>query len=503
MGSGRVARHAPRRRRRHGPGGAGCRWCASAQRIGGADADRRRDLGDVPRTRVVADGDDRNVARPDRACLAGDRPGPRQPAPRSVDPDRAGGRLVDSGDRLLRANDRSGATARTGHHPRLVGRWRRRRADRTETDHPCIGHLAARGAVRAARRARRDDQLAERTGRLPLRGAAAPANHAGSGSRSAGRRRTGGSPHRRSPPPCRARLRAAASVPDTDRVPNRPAPRRRAIATAVAASTVLVTACFSAPPGSPPARPTTTATAPASGATARPASPTPEIPGLSWVQATDVERPEDAFAGASAAPTAPSGPGTAGHPGHFPGQAIVDDVARVGEGLVAVGYVGMRGAWTALAWTSDDEDRWDLATIDPSPGSFAVSVAVGHGAAGRIVAGGRSGGSPVAWDSTDGRHVDPADDPDPRQRRRMGADRHRPRDRRGIPRGRLGGTGARRSAGPVLAFSRWGDVVGRARRSGLRRRRGRVDRRPRRRVRRPRPARDRPARNRVHRLGLR
>jgi hypothetical protein len=63
----------------------------------------------------------------------------------------------------------------------------------------------------------------------------------------------------------------------------------------------------------------------------------------------------------------------------------------------------MRGSWTALAWTSGDADRWDLATIDPSPGSFAVSVAVSPGAAGRIVAGGRSGGSPVAWDSTDGR----------------------------------------------------------------------------------------------------
>jgi len=116
-----------------------------------------------------------------------------------------------------------------------------------------------------------------------------------------------------------------------------------------------------------------------------------------------VERPEDAFAGASAVPTAPSGPGTAGHPGHFAGQAIVDDVARVGNRLVAVGYDGMRGAWTALAWTSDDADHWDLATIDPSAGSFAVSVAAAPGAAGRIVAGGRSGGSPVAWASTDGR----------------------------------------------------------------------------------------------------
>jgi hypothetical protein len=172
------------------------------------------------------------------------------------------------------------------------------------------------------------------------------------------------------------------------------------------ALTVLVTACFSAPQGSPSGRPapTTAQTFPlASGVSVPVVSPTPAIAGLSWVQATDVERPEDAFAQASAAPTAPSGPGTAGHPGHFAGQAIIDDVARVGDRLVAVGYVGVRGVWTALAWTSDDGDRWDLATIDPSPASFAASISVGLGASRPIVAGGRSGGSPVAWDSADGR----------------------------------------------------------------------------------------------------
>ena len=130
---------------------------------------------------------------------------------------------------------------------------------------------------------------------------------------------------------------------------------------------------------------------------------TPAVPGLSWVKAAAVARPEDAFAGASAAPTVPAGPGTAGHPGHFPGQAIVDDVALATGGLVAVGYVGIQGSWTAIAWTSDDGDRWSLATVDRTPGSFAVSLAVGPGPAGRIVAAGRSGGEPVAWESSDGR----------------------------------------------------------------------------------------------------
>ncbi|MFL5749861.1 MAG: hypothetical protein ACJ767_04490 [Chloroflexota bacterium] len=81
---------------------------------------------------------------------------------------------------------------------------------------------------------------------------------------------------------------------------------------------------------------------------------TPPIPGLSWVKARNVERPTDAFAEASGNPTAPSGPGTAGHPGHFPGQAIVDDVSAVGDGLIAVGYVGVNGVWTAIGWGSTD-----------------------------------------------------------------------------------------------------------------------------------------------------
>lgn len=133
------------------------------------------------------------------------------------------------------------------------------------------------------------------------------------------------------------------------------------------------------------------------------AAGTPAIPGLSWVTASAVARPEAAFAGASALPTVPTGPGTAGHPGHFPGQAVVDDVAQARGGPVAVGYVGINGAWTAIAWMSVDGDRWSIRSVDETPGSFAVSLAVDPRAGGRIVAGGRSGREPVTWDSADGR----------------------------------------------------------------------------------------------------
>jgi hypothetical protein len=131
------------------------------------------------------------------------------------------------------------------------------------------------------------------------------------------------------------------------------------------------------------------------------ADTTPPTPGLGWIKAANVGRPDDAFADASAGPTTPSGPGTAGHPGHFAGQAIVDDVATANGRFVAVGYVGLRGVWTAIAWTSIDEETWELATIDDQPGSFAVSIVVT--ADGQFVAGGRSGPTPVVWTSADGR----------------------------------------------------------------------------------------------------
>ena len=128
---------------------------------------------------------------------------------------------------------------------------------------------------------------------------------------------------------------------------------------------------------------------------------TPPVFGLSWVKAIDVARPEDAFAEPSAVPSGPGGPGTAGHPGHFPGQAIVDDVAVLADGLVAVGYVGIDGTWTALAWRSADAEHWTLQPIDATPASFAVAVAVDP-RNGTAWAAGRSGPKPVVWSSAGG-----------------------------------------------------------------------------------------------------
>ena len=129
-----------------------------------------------------------------------------------------------------------------------------------------------------------------------------------------------------------------------------------------------------------------------------PATPRPVV-GLTWATAPDVERPTDAFAGPAAPGGPPAGPGTAGHPGHFPGQAILADVVTTPGGFVAVGYVGIEGRWSALAWTSTDALHWSLAPIDATPGSFAEAIAGGPGG---LVAVGRSGPDPVAWTSPDG-----------------------------------------------------------------------------------------------------
>lgn len=130
-----------------------------------------------------------------------------------------------------------------------------------------------------------------------------------------------------------------------------------------------------------------------------PATPRPVV-GLTWATAPDVERPTDAFAGAAAPGATPAGPGTAGHPGHFPGQAIVAEVAATPAGFVAVGYVGVEGRWTAIAWVSTDALHWSLAPIDTTTGSFAEAVVDGPSG---LVAVGRAGPDPAAWTSPDGR----------------------------------------------------------------------------------------------------
>jgi hypothetical protein len=128
--------------------------------------------------------------------------------------------------------------------------------------------------------------------------------------------------------------------------------------------------------------------------------------GLTWAQIEDVERPGDAFAIPSDLPTGPPGPDTAGHPGHFPGQSILADVAVQGDRLVAVGFTFNHDAWTADAWTSTDGLHWALAPLDARPGSFAVSVAARAG--GGFVAVGRVGAEPAAWTSPDGSAWTPA-----------------------------------------------------------------------------------------------
>jgi hypothetical protein len=129
------------------------------------------------------------------------------------------------------------------------------------------------------------------------------------------------------------------------------------------------------------------------------ASLTPAF-GLTWAMAPDVERPRDAFAVPSNPPTGPAGPGTAGHPGHFPGQSIIEDVAVSGNRLVAVGYVGFEGAWHALAWTSEDGLTWTVRDLDERAGSFAVAITTG--ADGTFVAVGRVGRLAASWRSPDG-----------------------------------------------------------------------------------------------------
>lgn len=164
------------------------------------------------------------------------------------------------------------------------------------------------------------------------------------------------------------------------------------------AGTVLVGAC--ARSASPSAAGSMTSS-PSVSRPSPPASlPSPSaIPGLTWSKAS-VERPAEAFPEVPSDSRAPSGPGTAGHPGHFPGQAIVEDVAVGPAGLTAVGYVAIDGEWHALAWTSSDGGTWRLDRVDEGTAAFAVDVA--QATDGRVVAVGRSGSAPAAWVSADG-----------------------------------------------------------------------------------------------------
>jgi hypothetical protein len=138
------------------------------------------------------------------------------------------------------------------------------------------------------------------------------------------------------------------------------------------------------------------------------------VPGLAWIKAPDVARPEEAFALQSDLPQVPAGPGTAGHPGHFPGQAIIDDVVAGPDALVSVGYVGPD--WQPIAWRSTDGgSSWTLTEMDEAGGTLAVALA--RGGDGLLVAGGYRRSAATMWTSRGGvawtretlPTVDPAD----------------------------------------------------------------------------------------------
>ena len=278
---------------------------------------------------------------------------------------------------------------------------------------------------------------------------------------------------------CRACRGRGAGSPTLSACPHRTARRSARDRRRHRAPAVLVTACVArrrAPRIRPPAP--TPRRRPRRVRARRGGLATPAIAGLSWVPATGASRgPRTPSPAPRPRPTVPTGPGTAGHPGHFPGRRSSTTSPRPATGSSRSATSACSGAWTALAWTSDDGDRWDLATIDETPGSFAVSLAVGPGADGRIVAGGRSGGRRSTWDSTDGRAW---------TRRTI------PTLSDGLEWERIvtvlatdDGFIAGGSAGPELGDRRarfWRsadgiDLAARPRRSGLRRGRGRLDRR--------------------------
>ncbi len=128
--------------------------------------------------------------------------------------------------------------------------------------------------------------------------------------------------------------------------------------------------------------------------------PSPEL-GIDWGRSAPVERPEEAFMVASPTPgpTERTDIVRSGHPLHFPGQAIMADVAGLpGGGFVAVGYV--YPGWRPVSWTSPDAVTWSLSRLGTTEFTFPVALAVQEDT---IVAVGRSGKLPVAWTSADGR----------------------------------------------------------------------------------------------------
>ena len=114
--------------------------------------------------------------------------------------------------------------------------------------------------------------------------------------------------------------------------------RRRAIAAIVALGSV-VASCAS-PTISP--NPQANEASPTTGVMQPPTPAGSPLLGLDWGRAASVARPDDAFAAPSpgASFAFSLGGNRSGHPLHFPGQAMMADVAVLPSGgLASVGYV--------------------------------------------------------------------------------------------------------------------------------------------------------------------
>jgi hypothetical protein len=152
----------------------------------------------------------------------------------------------------------------------------------------------------------------------------------------------------------------------------------------------LLAACGSPPPTSHRSTPQASA------------SLGPPILGIDWGRAQSVARPEGEFTMPSPGSAAPDSSGTdrSGHPLHFPGQAIMADVARLpSRDLVSIGYVYPQ--LHPIAWTSPDGETWSLRQMGTTPHTLPVAMAIGS--TGTVVAVGWSASAPVAWTSADGR----------------------------------------------------------------------------------------------------
>jgi hypothetical protein len=156
-----------------------------------------------------------------------------------------------------------------------------------------------------------------------------------------------------------------------------------------------------APVSSPSASPLPSSPPVPSSSTSPAAEPSAEaggqpVPGLSWTTATDVERPPDMSAAEPSIPAVGPGGGL-GHPGHFPGQGYLVDVADGPAGLVAAGYAWP--GWHATAWTSTDGQQWRRHVVDEAENTFLLAIAATHDG---YVAVGRAGAGAAAWTSPDG-----------------------------------------------------------------------------------------------------